>query len=1460
MVYRQTDTFGENMDGTEVDDTVSAAFDIDPDTGLTTGGTGAGTNDQIDSYGNSQEQEFTQDYSIILQDPKVTKQTITGLFDSNKDGSFANLLGDSYTTYTYDKFGRLTAQYGLNQIENDDGFGNTTDSVTESFYVIRGETAQIDHTLTSTESHSNDGSVTTQDKPTETDYTYDKNGVLTGAVSSPSVTTTRDLYGNVDTRTTNVNLEIFVGNQVKSVGITTDGITENADGSTQSSHTVALNRFTSTGALPTGITSTAIESTIADDGYGNLTVGDPTLGQGVFQESQNEDGFSKQAASFSSSVTTMFDGSVIQNQSLVDTYYTDGRMTGGQATHSSSSTDIYNTRTISMGTDSYINVDGLLKLSVQNSTTLSAPVDGSYSLSTTVANYTYSDKRGGVVLSSVDGSGTTESNDGWGNLSYGTVTPTYKIVNGKAVIVQSVSDSTMYMVSGATTRTVMTTYTNYNGVGQAVYQIAKGFSNTNDGYGNLSWEDTIVQQFKFEKGRFAVYDVQSSGGYDNLDFTNGWQTSETIYHLDNELHITDGTTTSRFTGFDSYGNVTESVSISQLAVQATGAAKVVFTETQTDQINLDSSRSITIDDRNTSYSTDGRLAGAISNSTTQSTGPGSTSSSASETIFGVFFGELRQLETQVNYNSMDIFGNSSNGNETTRYYYSYMPDWTQYQFSDAGFDLIGLEGLSSAQLQQLMQSIQNLPPDQQQQYLLTIGGVSGGGQIITAASNTSMAPEVSARFLGEFTGANTFNKDGDTIAPFHTVKDLTIVQSSSLSNGILTQETDGLRTSIPWDNTNLMRAVSFQVNNLAVMNETGWYSQDNTTGFLFASYNWDANARFLNGSSVTVLNVDRLEVPSPFGQETVNGSEVSLSLMQNVDGKQAVVYTQTDSDHIFSMALSETVSTQKTYITYNGVGQAVSSVSYGGSVSRNSSPNSITYSMSETDSYNPYPLLHASLNAYYTETYSQTYGIGMDDGATTSETDSDTIVNRYYDQYGFETGADGMTNSQSSQAFLNSDGTPQGFTWGGSTPIQYSQTVHTYQIFAFVGELSVDDFTTGANYNQDVQTLRGGNGAPIGDIITTNSGGSFGWDFNTTIAYQTAASNEKMLTTSESIEQLAPVLIFNIGNLAIYTNQTVSFDYSGFFLSDVNSSNNASAKIVLGLNGVISTMQQLASKMDGEYLGLGLYYGTLKQFDQQGYIPIDYAKTYLVDDDGTAKVASESWTLKEIMNTKFDNDNTEALNPTEIWGDALAFSEVKNGITYYDGLQSYVNLTFDEDKWSEDWKSVDGAQRGGTIYTFEESKQGGLVMNDQTEGGFSQSNSIETNYYEVLEQFDGYYPKADPGDPPPTPTALITTDLVYSLNGQRWQMPTMEVDLVEDYPAWFINPALQAYVIEPDMVGREKGTGVYPWMTDERGADFVVQPRDRGGRGQPGGGFASVDVVGPGDKPSGESDVEATGG
>ena len=167
-------------------------------------------------------------------------------------------------------------------------------------------------------------------------YQYDAEGNLTSVTGDPTVTHTADQFGNTSDRTTDTIFKIFLG-QSRAHKITSTTHSRQVDGSTNDSKVETLNRFKSSGQLPgvppaagaavseangRAVTSTSIGDTLnANGGYDNITTGLRSQGRGIYNESRNYMGLSKQTASVNMTLTNNFDLSWTDSKSVTISNY-----------------------------------------------------------------------------------------------------------------------------------------------------------------------------------------------------------------------------------------------------------------------------------------------------------------------------------------------------------------------------------------------------------------------------------------------------------------------------------------------------------------------------------------------------------------------------------------------------------------------------------------------------------------------------------------------------------------------------------------------------------------------------------------------------------------------------------------------------------------------------------------------------------------------------------------------------------------------------------------------------------------------------------------------------------------------------------------------------------------------------------------------------------------------------------
>jgi hypothetical protein len=240
-----------------------------------TGGSNATTNDgfgnltasdSIQTYVNANGQarvgsSVTHTFSLDWQ----YKEGDDRVVGRNRDGS----TSDQTVTLTnyHDALGRFLGASGAGRFTSNDGYNNlTTGKINQVFATVNGGPKLL-ISETSSNSINKDGGLSAQ--TVQVRYTYDNNGVLTGA-SGNGNGSGDDGHGNLSTSKISQSFILLLG-QARLFQTLTESTTLNRDGSTQIQTQVTDNRYQeSTGLLAA---SSGRATFTSNDGYGNITTG-----------------------------------------------------------------------------------------------------------------------------------------------------------------------------------------------------------------------------------------------------------------------------------------------------------------------------------------------------------------------------------------------------------------------------------------------------------------------------------------------------------------------------------------------------------------------------------------------------------------------------------------------------------------------------------------------------------------------------------------------------------------------------------------------------------------------------------------------------------------------------------------------------------------------------------------------------------------------------------------------------------------------------------------------------------------------------------------------------------------------------------------------------------------------------------------------------------------------------------
>ncbi|MBI3012580.1 MAG: hypothetical protein HYY63_03035, partial [Elusimicrobia bacterium] len=231
----------------------------------------------------------------------------------------------------------------------------------------------------------------------------------------------------------------------------------------------------------------------------------------------------------------------------------------------------------------------------ENGNVLPGNLDGSSNHQEMTVEYGYNEKG---RLDSASGSGFTNSDDGFGNTSKGTITQTYdkKLIErfGKALLVETKTqtDNTRFedtnMDGSSQIQEMVVTY-GYDARGRMVSASGKGTVTTDDGFGNVS-QGQITQTYFILKGQAKLLSSKTVSDAVNLDGSTSHQDMTTGYTYSTNGKLTASLGAGMSRSDDGFGNVTNS-NIAQEFKIVNGQAKLAKSVTISKTVNLDGSKS-----------------------------------------------------------------------------------------------------------------------------------------------------------------------------------------------------------------------------------------------------------------------------------------------------------------------------------------------------------------------------------------------------------------------------------------------------------------------------------------------------------------------------------------------------------------------------------------------------------------------------------------------------------------------------------------------------------------------------------------------------------------------------------------------------------------------------------------------------------------------------------------------------
>jgi YD repeat-containing protein len=274
----------------------------------------------------------------------------------------------------------------------------------------------------------------------DTETYYEANGKLKSGIAAEtdSVTDSNDGWDNLTHTVAHAISKNYMG-LIKSVSNHSVSDGTMMDGGTSHSVSDSETFYESNGKLKAGMgVAKSHTVTDSDDGWGNLTHSESD------STSENIMGQVKVHDNDSQSHTTNKDGSYSDSHTVMTYAYDgNGRLTGVAANGvgNSFSDDGFGNTTVGNSIQEYALFYGQVKMIRNTSHSHTTNYDDSWSESDTIVDYDYEPTGRMVAGISAHGNGTSISDDGWGNLTTGTITQKFKNYHGQAKLFENETDS-----------------------------------------------------------------------------------------------------------------------------------------------------------------------------------------------------------------------------------------------------------------------------------------------------------------------------------------------------------------------------------------------------------------------------------------------------------------------------------------------------------------------------------------------------------------------------------------------------------------------------------------------------------------------------------------------------------------------------------------------------------------------------------------------------------------------------------------------------------------------------------------------------------------------------------------------------------------------------------------------------------------------------------------------------------
>ncbi len=486
-------------------------------------------------------------------------------------------------------------------------------------------------------------------------FTYDSKGRLIGAAGG-GTSYSNDGYGNAISGTSSQTYQIVNGKLVlSSFNMSTQS--QNIDGSARQDQ---ISRKFSYDRNGNKIGDSESWIFITDDGFGNATSG--TVKRGF----ASVNGAERTSYMRTDSTTSNKDGSQV-SQSHVVTFQYDSRgtMIGASGSGSATLNDGWGNLTPIATRQTFQSVGGKLRRTSETMETSTVNLDGSLQKRTFVTNYKY-DAKGRLVGAA--GSGTGQSDDGFGRLKTETYQITYVIVNGSARVSRIAVETSESDLTGSASQTNVTLTFQYNQTGIMIGAAAVGDYTRSDAMG-MPERGTLRFTFAVMNGQVRVTSVSTHSQSVTLDGSSAKSATTVSYSYDRLGRLAGMKAQTASQSNDGFGNIINMVS-NHSFILIQGQPRLAQVKVSSVYAALDQSASKTESVFNFTFDSRGRMIGAAATGVaTHNDGYGNIEYETINMTFMIHTGQLKLASESRMSIVQDVDGSVSQKVMTYQYKY-----------------------------------------------------------------------------------------------------------------------------------------------------------------------------------------------------------------------------------------------------------------------------------------------------------------------------------------------------------------------------------------------------------------------------------------------------------------------------------------------------------------------------------------------------------------------------------------------------------------------------------------------------------------------------------------------------------------------------------------------------------------------------------------------------------------------